>query len=73
MFPSMEVLLRHAVQWLGMKASPAVQQPGVLDNEKDFMDDLFELNEKQVSALRIVMYIVVCTYAKRARRWLHWL
>eukprot|EP01043_Picozoa_sp_COSAG02_P071652 COSAG02_NODE_13188_length_1430_cov_0.777611_1_plen_62_part_10 len=30
MHPSMELLLRHAVQWLGMKASQAVQRPGEL-------------------------------------------
>ena len=44
----MEILLRHAVQWLGMKSSPAVQRPSVLDNEDLFIQDLAELEDDEL-------------------------
>ena len=47
-YPTMEILLRHAVQWLGMKSSPAVQRPGVLDNEDLFIQDLAELEDDEL-------------------------
>lgn len=48
MYPSMELILRHAVQWLGMKASPAVQRPGELDSEEKFLADMTNLTEAEM-------------------------
>lgn len=35
----MEILLRHAVNYLNMKKSPAVLQSGIIDNEEGFLAD----------------------------------
>lgn len=40
MYPTMELLLRHAIQYLGLRGKEVVSQPGVLDNEGDFILDL---------------------------------
>lgn len=39
MFPTMEILLRHAVDYLSMKSSPAVRYGGTIDNAKAFVED----------------------------------
>jgi hypothetical protein len=36
LFPTMEILLRHAVNYLGMKKSKAVTGAGIIDNENCF-------------------------------------
>jgi nicotinate-nucleotide pyrophosphorylase len=38
--PSMELLLRHALQFLGLRGSKFVAQTGVLDNREGFIRDL---------------------------------
>lgn len=40
MYPTMELLLRHAIQYLGLRGKAAVSNPGILDNEMDFIMDL---------------------------------
>ena len=40
MFPTMELLLRHAVNYLNMKKSRAVTHSGVIDSEVLFIDDM---------------------------------
>ena len=40
MYPTMELLLRHAIQYLGLRGKSVVAAPGVLDNEDDFIMDL---------------------------------
>ena len=47
----MEILLRHSVQWLHMKTSPAVQTHGVLDKEQDFLADMKALNVAEQRAV----------------------
>ena len=42
----MELLLRHAVNYLDMKKSPAVASSGVLDNEEDMLKDFDPLKTK---------------------------
>ena len=60
MYPSMEILLRHAVQWLGMKSSKAVQKPGVLDNEKLFIEEMQNLHDNEmVAVLSIHMLTII--------------
>merc|ERR1712100_469702 len=39
MFPTMEMLLRHAVNYLGMKKSKAVREGGMIDDEDAFIQD----------------------------------
>jgi hypothetical protein len=38
--PSMELLLRHALQFLGLRGTKFVAEPGVLDNREGFIRDL---------------------------------
>ena len=33
MYPTMELLLRHTIQYLGLRGKKCVSMPGVLDNE----------------------------------------
>ena len=40
MYPTMELLLRHAIQYLGLRGKAVVASPGVLDNEDAFIMDL---------------------------------
>lgn len=44
MFPTMEILLRHAINYLGMKKSKAVRQSGIIDNEELFMDSFADIS-----------------------------
>ena len=55
MFPTMEILLRHAVNYLNMKKSKAVRQSGIIDNEELFMEtfETISLNESRA---------VLCTH-----------
>ena len=39
MFPTMQILLRHAVNYLGIKKSTAVASSGILDNGEEFIAD----------------------------------
>jgi hypothetical protein len=55
MFPTMELLLRHAVNYLDMKKSPAVASSGVLDNEEDMLKDFDKLTLAESRA-------VLCTH-----------
>ena len=59
----MEILLRHAVQWLGMKSSPAVQRPGVLDNEDLFIQDLAELEDDELGPSTLLWLRLRCPSA----------
>ena len=49
MFPSMELLLRHAIQYLGMRGKRVVCEPGTLDNEAAFLQGLFPGKDEQVT------------------------
>lgn len=40
MYPTLELLLRHAIQFLGLRGKSVVSEPGVLDNVEDFLKDL---------------------------------
>ena len=40
MFPTLELLLRHAVNYLNMKTSKAVTSGGIIDDELAFVDDM---------------------------------
>jgi hypothetical protein len=40
MFPTMELLLRHSIQYLGMRGKRVVCEAGTLDNERAFLDGL---------------------------------
>jgi hypothetical protein len=59
MHPSMELLLRHAVQWLGMKASKAVQRPGELDSEEKFHADMVFLTEDEMVAVLSIQVLTL--------------
>ncbi len=39
MFPTMEILLRHAVDYLNMKSSTAVRYGGIIDNAEAFVEE----------------------------------
>lgn len=57
---TMEILLRHAVQWLGMLRSPAANTPGVLDNEQAFLDDLSQLSKSEQKAVFSTHLLCMC-------------
>ena len=40
MYPTMELMLRHAIQYLGLRGKACVSEPGVLDNEEVFLREL---------------------------------
>lgn len=40
MYPTMELLLRHAIQYLGLRGKAVVSMPGTLDSEDGFIMDL---------------------------------
>eukprot|EP01052_Picozoa_sp_SAG31_P000523 SAG31_NODE_15_length_37942_cov_32.078297_28_plen_645_part_00 len=59
MFPTMELLLRHAVNYLGMKKSKAVTSSGVIDDEVALLLDFAELS---VDECRAVLSIHMLCY-----------
>jgi hypothetical protein len=59
MFPTMELLLRHAVNYLNMKKSKAVTHSGIIDSEDLFMDDMEGLTLDQH---RVVLCTHMLTY-----------
>jgi hypothetical protein len=40
MYPTMELMLRHAIQYLELRGKSAVAEPGVLDSEEAFIEEL---------------------------------
>ena len=61
MFPTMEILLRHAVNYLNMKKSKAVTGGGIIDNELAFVDDmdLLSLDESRaVLSVHMLCYVL---------------
>lgn len=61
MFPTMEILLRHAVNYLNMKKSKAVTGGGIIDNELAFVDDmdLMSLDESRaVLSVHMLCYVL---------------
>ena len=55
MFPTMELLLRHAVNYLDMKKHKAVTEGGIIDDEAAFMEDFAEITLDESRA-------VLCTH-----------
>jgi hypothetical protein len=55
MFPTMEILLRHAVNYLNMKTSKAVTQGGVIDDEAAMLEDFANITTDESRA-------VLCTH-----------
>ena len=51
MHPNMELLLRHAVEYLGMKKSRAVHSPGIIDNQEAFKEDFASLTLAETRAV----------------------
>ena len=55
MFPTMEILLRHAVNYLNMKKSKAVTQGGIIDDEAAMLEDFAKITTDESRA-------VLCTH-----------
>eukprot|EP01043_Picozoa_sp_COSAG02_P033960 COSAG02_NODE_2347_length_9092_cov_4.284666_5_plen_219_part_00 len=55
MFPTMEILLRHAVNYLNMKTSKAVTQGGIIDDEAALLKGFAEITIDESRA-------VLCTH-----------
>ena len=55
MFPTMELLLRHAVNYLDMKKHKAVTEGGIIDDEAALMEDFAEITLDESRA-------VLCTH-----------
>lgn len=54
MFPTLEILLRHAVNYLGMKTSKAVTQGGIIDDELALLNNMDELTLQESRAVLCV-------------------
>jgi hypothetical protein len=46
MYPTLEMLLRHSIQYLDLRGKSVVSTPGVLDNEEDFLKDLTDCSSE---------------------------
>jgi hypothetical protein len=55
MFPTMEILLRHAVNYLNMKKSKAVTQGGIIDDPVALIEDFAKITTDEARA-------VLCTH-----------
>ena len=40
MFCTMELLLRHVIQFLGLKGTPTLMEPGLIDDTEAFLEDM---------------------------------
>ena len=61
MFPTLEILLRHAVNYLGMKSSKAVTQGGIIDDELALIDDMDRLTlpeQRAVLCIHMLSYVL---------------
>ena len=61
MFPTLEILLRHAVNYLGMKTSKAVTQGGIIDDELALVDDMDRLTlceQRAVLCVHMLCYVL---------------
>jgi len=61
MFPTLEILLRHAVNYLGMKTSKAVTQGGIIDDASGMildMDRLTLCEQRAVLCIHMLCYIL---------------
>ena len=59
--PTMEVLLLHAIEYLDMRQSSAVQSRGVIDNQEDFIEDFAQLTLKErraVLCIHMLAYVL---------------
>lgn len=68
MFPTMEILLRHAVDYLNMKASAAVRQAGIIDDADAFVEDFeaITLDESRaVLCIHMLCYVLDGTISIR--------
>eukprot|EP01043_Picozoa_sp_COSAG02_P005035 COSAG02_NODE_134_length_34593_cov_43.594886_21_plen_89_part_00 len=48
MYPTCELLLRHAIQYLHLRGKQAVAEPGNLDNEQLLLDNMKKIQEDGV-------------------------
>ena len=46
MYPTLEMLLRHVIQFLNLRGKSVVSKPGVLDNDEDFLTDLADCSSE---------------------------
>ena len=61
MFPTMELLLRHAINYLNMKKSKAVKDGGVIDNEGAFLEDMDKISldeQRAVLSIHMLCYVL---------------
>ena len=71
MHPTMELLLGHAVEYLDMKQSPAVQFGGVIDNHGDFINDLAKISlaeRRAVLCVHMLGYVLGGSIGKEESR-----
>ena len=76
MYPTMELLLRHAIQYLGLRGKSLIALPGTLDSEDGFIVDLEGIDpedpdtpgltkEEQVVVLSIHLLALMLDGARR--------
>ena len=61
MFPTIELLLRHAINYFDMKKSSAVRTGGVIDSEDDFIADMRQISQDErraVLSVHMLCYVL---------------
>eukprot|EP01051_Picozoa_sp_SAG22_P002652 SAG22_NODE_120_length_19227_cov_7.584013_16_plen_1054_part_00 len=61
MFPTMEILLRHAANYLGMRRHPAITQVGIIDDEQSLLADFDKLSlpeSRAVLCIHMLCYVL---------------
>ena len=73
LYPTMEVLLRHGVAWMKMRANPAVQTPGVLDNSDTFVNEMAQLTrDEKITTLCMHLLCMIMDGSVHKRHLLSW-
>ena len=61
MFPTMELLLRHAINYLNMKKNKAIKTGGIIDNEEAFIEDFDKITldeSRAVMCIHMLCYVL---------------
>ena len=61
MFPTLKILLDHAINYLGMKKHPCCKEAGIIDNKEAFIEDMGKLSldeRRAVLCVHMICYVL---------------
>ena len=61
MFPTLKILLDHAINYLNMKKHPCCKEPGIIDNKEAFIEDMGKLSldeRRAVLCVHMLCYVL---------------